>query len=78
MWTNAYSLDDMGKFLSRARKEKGFTQAQMAKQLGFSPVTLSALETGKNVSAEKIERYLQMLGYRTVIVPKAADIEVHE
>lgn len=50
----------------------------MAKQLGFSPVTLSALETGKNVSAEKIERYLQMLGYRTVIVPKAADIEVHE
>ena len=50
----------------------------MAEILGFSPVTLSALETGKNVSAQKVERYLQMLGYRMVIVPKGAQVEVTE
>lgn len=78
MWTNAYSLEDVGEFLQQARKEQGITQKEMAQTLGFSPVTLSALETGKNVSAAKIERYLQMLGYRTVIVPKAAKVEVRQ
>lgn len=78
MWTNAYSLEDVGEFLKEARRERGLTQVQMAEKLGFSPVTLSALETGKNVSGKKVERYLQMLGYRTVIVPKTANIEVRE
>lgn len=76
MWTNAYSLESVGEFLQEARKDKGITQKQMAKTLGFSSVTLSALETGKNVSAAKVERYLQMLGYRIVIVPKGADVKV--
>lgn len=78
MWTNAYSLEDLGRFLQEARRERGITQKQMAGKLGFSPVTLSALETGKNVSAAKAERYLQMLGFRIVIVPKTADVEVRE
>ena len=78
MWTNAYSVEDVGEFLKDARKEEGITQAQMAKKLGFSPVTLSALEKGKNVSSQKIELYLQMLGYRIVIVPKSAKVKVSE
>ena len=76
MWTNAYSYEDIGQFLREARRARGITQAQMAKKLGFSTVTLSALETGKNVSSAKVERYLQMLGYRMVIVPKTAQVEV--
>ena len=78
MWTNAYSYDDIGQFLREARRARGITQAQMAKKLGFSAVTLSALETGKNVSSVKVEAYLQMLGYRIVIVPKAAQVKVSE
>ena len=78
MWSNAYSLEDMGGFLRNARKERGIDQRQMASKLGFSPVTLSALETGKSVSSEKVERYLQMLGYRLVVVPKSAEVEVRE
>ena len=35
-------------------------------------------ETGKNVSAIKVDRYLQQLGFRMVIVPKGADVEVTE
>ena len=78
MWINAYSFEDIGQFLREARRERGITQAQMAKRLGFSTVTLSALETGKSVSSAKVERYLQMLGYRMVIVPKTANVEVSE
>ena len=44
----------------------------------YSSVTLSALETGKNVSAVKVDRYLQQLGFRMVIVPKGADVKVTE
>ena len=78
MWTNAYDFEAVGEFLQDARKQAGITQAEMAKTLGFSPVTLSALETGKNVSTAKVEKYLQMLGYRMVIVPKSAKVEVSE
>lgn len=78
MWTNAYSLEALGEFLQEARKEKGIKQKEMAETLGFSSVTLSALENGKNVSAAKIESYLQMLGYRIVILPKTADCRVIE
>ena len=52
MWTNAYSYEDIGEFLQEARRARGITQVEMARKLGFSSVTLSALETGKNVSAE--------------------------
>ena len=78
MWTNAYSYVDIGEFLREARRARGITQVEMAKKLGFSSVTLSALETGKNVSAVKVDRYLQQLGFRMVIVPKGADVEVTE
>ena len=78
MWTNAYSFKTLGEFLASARKEQGITQAEMAKTLGFSPVTLSAIETGKSVSSAKIERYMQMLGFRVVVVPKTAQIKVNE
>ena len=78
MYTNAFSFEEVGAFLQEARRERGITQVEMAEILGFSPVTLSALETGKNVSAQKVESYLQMLGYRMVIVPKGAQVEVTE
>lgn len=78
MWTNAYSFKTVGEFLASVRKERGITQAEMAKTLGFSPVTLSAIETGKSVSSVKIERYMQMLGFRMAIVPKAAQVKVDE
>ena len=72
MWSNIYSCEDMGAFLQEARKGRGIKQKEMADKLRFSTVTLSALETGKNVSIDKVERYLQLLGYRLVAVPKTA------
>ena len=78
IWTNAYSAEDLGAFLQEVRKKRGITQKEMAEMLGYSTVTLSALETGKNVSYHKIEKYLQLLGMRLVVVPKTAAVEVRE
>ena len=78
MWTNAYSAEDLGAFLQEVRKKRGITQKEMAEMLGYSTVTLSALETGKNVSYHKIEKYLQLLGMRLVVVPKTAAVELRE
>ena len=78
MWSNVYSREDMGNFLRSVRKERGIDQKRMAGKLGFSSVTLSSLETGKSVATEKVERYLHMMGYRLVVVPKSAVVEVRE
>lgn len=78
MWSNVYTRESLGEFLQKARQEKGINQKQMAEKLGFSAVTLSAIETGKNASAAKIELYLQRLGFRIVVVPKSATVEVYE
>lgn len=78
MWTNVYSTEDLGDFLRESRRVQGLTQAQMAKKLGVSTVTLSALENGKNVTTAVVEQYVQRLGYRIVVVPKTASVEVEE
>ena len=79
MWTNAYSYEDIGEFRVKGTQGSAASRrSRWRKKLGFSSVTLSALETGKNVSAVKVDRYLQQLGFRMVIVPKGADVKVTE
>lgn len=78
MWTNSYSMEQAGEFLKRARRAKGVTQADFAESLCVSHATLSALENGRSVSTKTLERALQDLGFRLVIVPKTADVRVVE
>ena len=63
---------------ARRPKGEGHHPAADGRAAAHPPVTLSALENGKNVSAEKVERYLQTLGFRIVVVPKSASVEVRE
>lgn len=44
--------------------------------LGISHATLSALENGRSVSTLTLERALQWLGLRLVVLPKSADARV--
>lgn len=37
---------DVGRRVAQARKDRGFTQEQLAEAIGIEPVTLSRLETG--------------------------------
>lgn len=77
-WTNSYSLEQTGAFLKRVRREKGYTQEQFARKLGVSHATLSALENGSGVSAATLEKAMQYLGLRVVIVPRSAQVSVVE
>ena len=63
-WTNVYGLDQLGSFLQKTRKEKGYTQDESAEIIGASHATLSALENGK--------------GLKLVVLPKGAQAEVHD
>ena len=40
------NLEDLGKALKQARKQKQWTQAELGDQLGMSRATVSALEIG--------------------------------
>ena len=77
-WTNAYSLEQAGKFLRSARKEQGYTQQEFAELVGVSHATLSAMENGLPVRSCHLERALQLLGFRAVLVPKSAQVAVRE
>lgn len=78
MWTNSYSLEQLGEFLQDVRKARGYRQDEFAHMLGISHTTLSNLEQGKNTSTETLQRVMQTLDLRMVIVPKAADVSVDE
>ena len=78
MWTNSYSLEQTGEFLKEVRKSKGLRQQEFASRIGVSHTTLSNLEQGKNTSTQTLERALQQLGLRIVIVPKDASVTVDE
>jgi HTH-type transcriptional regulator/antitoxin HipB len=78
MWTNSYTLEQTGEFLRDVRRARGIRQDEFARQLGVSHTTLSNLEKGKNTSTKTLERALQYLGLRVVIVPKGARVSVSE
>lgn len=78
MWTNSYTLEQTGEFLRDVRRARGIRQDEFARQLGVSHTTLSNLEQGKNTSTKTLERALQYLGLRVVIVPKGARVSVSE
>lgn len=75
-WTNAYTVKQVGTFLKKTRRERGYTQDEFAEMVGVSHATLSALENGKSVSTKTLELALQLLGLRLVVVPKNAEVSV--
>lgn len=77
-WTNVYGLDQLGSFLRRVRKEKGYTQDEFAEIIGASHATLSALENGKSVSSQTLMRAISDLGLKLVVLSKGAQAEVRE
>ena len=74
-WTNVYGLDQLGSFLQKTRKEKGYTQDEFAEIIGASHATLSALENGKGVSSQTLMRAISL---KLVVLPKGAQAEVHD
>ncbi len=75
-WSNIYGLEQLGSFLKKVRRDKGYTQEEFAEILITSHATLSALENGKGVSSKTLMSAINNLGLRLVVVPKAAHVQV--
>ena len=50
-----------GKELKKIREKMGFTQKQLAKELGVSKVTISGWERGRHVMSQRYERHINLL-----------------
>jgi len=66
------SLLEIGKKIKILRKERGFTQEELANMVGISRATLSKIENSSfnKVSAVVLENILSSLGYGLDIKPK--------
>lgn len=77
-WSNIYSLEQLGSFLKKVRKDKGYTQEEFAEMLNTSHATLSAFENGKSVSSKTLMSAINNLGLRLVVVPKTTRVQVEQ
>lgn len=75
-WSNVYSLQQLGDFIRKRRRERCVSQSEFAEVIGVSHATLSALENGKPVSSATLMRAVSFLGLNLVVVPKTAQTTV--
>ena len=66
----AYDAEGFGKAIRRARRARGWTQAELASWLGASRQTVVKLEAGGPVRLPFAMKALSMLGSKAVITRK--------
>lgn len=67
---------DLGRSIRRLRKERGWTQVELAEWLDVNPITVGRLEHGRPVAVTVAMRAISLLGGKAVVVPKGASVEV--
>lgn len=67
------SIETLGRTIRRLRKERGFTQAQLAAQVGISRATVSGIEnnTIAELGIRKYEKLLNVLGHTLTVKPRS-------
>lgn len=76
----ARNMKDYGEAIRALRKEKGWTQSDLAERLNVNRLTVANMENGTHgTSIDTVMRSLAWLGHKTVIVPKQFKLELpHE
>ena len=66
-------VETLGRTIHRLRKERGFTQAQLAAQVGISRATVSGIENNRiaELGIRKYEKLLNVLGHTLTVKPKS-------
>ena len=66
------SLEEIGTHIRQRRKERGYTQEELARLIGISRATLSKMENGifAKVSATVLSNVLSTLGYELTVEAK--------
>ena len=67
------NLTEFGKQISILRKQQKIRQEQLAKDLGISRATISALENGNgsNVGIKKVLQIVDYLGFELALIEKS-------
>ena len=67
-------LADIGSLFASARRESGQTQTDLARALGMSRATLSAIEGGRceEIGVRKLTGLLESVGLDLQVVPRRA------
>lgn len=67
-------LSEIGALLRSARREQRRTQADLARELGMSRATLSALERGRcrEIGVRKLTALLEAVGLNLYAAPRSA------
>jgi DNA-binding XRE family transcriptional regulator len=66
------TLADLGPLLRHARREAKLSQEQLAKPLGMSRATISAIESGRcdEIGFAKLASLLDLVGLEVVVAPR--------
>ena len=67
---------DLGRAVRRLRKERGWTQVELAEWLDVNPVTVGRMEHGRPVALTVAMRAITLLGAKAIVVPKWASVTV--
>ena len=71
-----FDAADLGRAIRRLRKERGWTQVELAEWLDVNPITIGRMERGRPVAITVAMRAIGLLGAKVVVVPKWASVEV--
>lgn len=64
-WASIDTAQDLGRFLRELRLERGWTQSELAEELGVTRQYVSEIENGKpNIYSERLFQMLRLLGGR--------------
>lgn len=66
------TLADLGPLLRQARREAKLSQEQLAKPLGMSRATISAIESGRceEIGFAKLASLLDLVGLEVLVAPR--------
>jgi len=66
------TLADLGPILQHARREARLSQEQLAKPLGMSRATVSAIESGRceEIGFSKLAALFDLVGLEVVVAPR--------
>jgi DNA-binding XRE family transcriptional regulator len=66
------TLADLGPLLQQARREAKLSQEQLARPLGMSRATVSAIESGRcdEIGFVKLAALLDLVGLEVVVAPR--------
>lgn len=76
-WSWVFTGPDMGRIIRASRKAKGWTQQDLADQIGVNRTVVTRMEAGRSVAFRTVLDALAFTGRALVVAPKDAQVAVN-